>query len=163
MTSYFFILLVLFTFAHAQNLINIDVPKPNEMIYNKELLNMTFTVIGSQTVSPAVSDYYPSSLIADFVWTERANTANVLSFNIASGLNTSPYPGGTQSIQRKESWRVPDCHFFSRYSPTAYDFSIVFTPVYPVATETSPATGIAQDKIVIPLSITVDNSTFPKC
>jgi len=35
--------------ANAQNVVNVDVPKVNEMIYNKELLNITYTIIGTQT------------------------------------------------------------------------------------------------------------------
>jgi hypothetical protein len=33
----------------AQNVVNIDVPKVNEIIHNKELLNITYTIIGTQT------------------------------------------------------------------------------------------------------------------
>lgn len=33
----------------AQNVVNVDVPKVNEIIYNKELLNITYTIIGTQT------------------------------------------------------------------------------------------------------------------
>jgi hypothetical protein len=99
----------------------------------------------------------------DFVWTEHANTANTLKFEIVSGLRTGPYTGGSQNVQRIESWKVPNCHFFSRYPPPTYDFSLVFTPSYPEVTAASPATGTAQGPIVVPVSITVDNSTFPKC
>lgn len=35
--------------ANAQNVVNVDVPKVNEMIYNKELLNITYSIIGTQT------------------------------------------------------------------------------------------------------------------
>lgn len=33
----------------AQNVVNVDVPKVNEMIYSKELLNITYSIIGTQT------------------------------------------------------------------------------------------------------------------
>jgi hypothetical protein len=114
-------------------------------------------------VSPPLNDYYPTSMTVDFVWTEHANTANTLKFEIISGLRTAPYTGGSQNVQHIESWKVPNCHFFSRYPPPTYDFSLVFTPKYPEVTETSPATGTPQEPIVVPVSITVDNSTFPKC
>jgi hypothetical protein len=35
--------------VQAQNLINVDVPKVNEVVYSKELLNITYTIIGTQT------------------------------------------------------------------------------------------------------------------
>ena len=35
--------------VNAQNVVNVDVPKVNEMIYNKELLNITYSIIGTQT------------------------------------------------------------------------------------------------------------------
>lgn len=33
----------------AQNLINIDVPQPNANIFSKSLVNITYSVIGTQT------------------------------------------------------------------------------------------------------------------
>lgn len=88
----------------------------------------------------------------------------MISLAVASGLVTDPYPGGLNSIQHKEPWKAPNCHFFSRYSPTAYDFTLVFTPVYPVVAVGSAANvGSPQSAIIIPLVVTVDNSTFPKC
>ncbi|KAI8643166.1 hypothetical protein BD408DRAFT_159378 [Parasitella parasitica] len=153
--------------VHAQNFINVDIPKISENIYNKELLNVTYTVIGTQTTNPPLNNYYPDSLSIDFVWTEHANSTNMLSLQVSSGLNTKPYPGGNQNVQRKDSFRVPNCHFFSRYPPTAYDFSFIFTPVYNIITSANGSiaepTGNAQDKIIVPVAVTVDNSTFPKC
>ncbi|KAK4509252.1 uncharacterized protein ATC70_007602 [Mucor velutinosus] len=153
--------------VNAQNVVNVDVPKVNEMIYNKGLLNITYSIIGTQTTNPPLNNYYPNSLNVDFVWTEHANTANTLSLQVSTGLNTNPYPGGTQNIQRKDTFRVPNCHFFSRYPPSTFDFSLVFTPIYNTITRTNGSivepTGTPQDKIIVPLAVTVDNSTFPKC
>lgn len=110
-----------------------------------------------------VTTTYPSSLSIDFVWNEHANPNNVLSFSVSSGLLTDSYPGGLQNIQRKDSWKIPNCHFFSRYPPTTYDFSLVFTPNYPASLTGIPNVGTAQSAITVPLAVTVDNSTFPKC
>lgn len=111
-----------------------------------------------------VNATYPNSLSVDFVWTEQANASNRISFSIASGLNTDSYPGGLQNVQRKTSWHAPNCHFFSRYPPRTFDFSLVFTPVYP--TPSSPGDqiiGTEQSTIIVPVAVIVDNSTFPKC
>lgn len=97
------------------------------------------------------------------MWTEHANPNNVISLSVSSGLNTDAYPSGLQNINHKESWRAPNCHFFSRYPPTTYDFSLVFTPIYPSPVAGSQNVGTEQSKIIVPLAITVDNSTFPKC
>ena len=87
----------------------------------------------------------------------------MISLSVTSGLNTDGYPGGSKNVQRKQSWKAPNCHFFSRYPPTTYDFSLVFTPQYPPVTVGSPLVGTQQSQIVVPLAVTVDNSTFPKC
>lgn len=81
--------------------------------------------------------------------------------NVASGLETDSYPGGLQNVQHRDQWKLPNCHFFSRYPPTAYDFSLLFTPNY--ETGQVVVVGTAQSAIAVPLSITVDNSTFPRC
>jgi hypothetical protein len=107
---------------------------------------------------------YPNSLSVDLVWSEHANPSNVLSLSVSSGMSTDAYPSGLQNIQYHQTWRAPNCHFFSRYPPTTYDFSLQFTPSYPEPIEGGAANvGTEQSKIVVPLSITVDNSTFPKC
>lgn len=36
------------TLVQAQNVINIDVPQPGSQIISKDILNITYTVIGSQ-------------------------------------------------------------------------------------------------------------------
>lgn len=116
-------------------------------------------------MSPALTAYYPSSLAVGFVWSEKANTTNTLSLQVAASLDTNAYPGGTQNIERKQRWRAPNCHFFSRYPPTQYDFSLVFTPSYPTTSEDDQqqVLGTPQKAIIIPLGIQVDNSSFPKC
>ncbi|OBZ82110.1 hypothetical protein A0J61_09840 [Choanephora cucurbitarum] len=158
-TLYCLVFFILSTLTCAQNLIRIDAPKPNDVIKSKEVFDIKYSVIGSQTLSPPVNSYYPSSLSASFSWSERANQSNSHSFNVASSLKTNGYPGGSQNVQHSESWKVPGCHFFSRYPPASFDFSLTFTPVYADA----QATGTPQDTIIIPVSVTVDNSTFPKC
>lgn len=112
-------------------------------------------------MSPPLPKYYPTSLSIDFAWKEQNNAAsNIISIQLATGLYTVPYTDGTLNIENKEAWKLPNCRFFSRYPPTLYDFSLVFTPVYqPVAN----VTGSKQKPIVVPLSIVVDNSTFPRC
>lgn len=121
----------------------------------------------SSIANPPLNNYYPNSLNIDFVWTEHANSANTVSLQVSTGLNTNPYPGGSQNVQRKDSFRVPNCHFFSRYPPTTFDFSLVFTPIYNAVTSANGSivepTGTAQDRIIVPLAVLVDNSTFPKC
>ncbi|KAI8368498.1 hypothetical protein BD560DRAFT_398886 [Blakeslea trispora] len=156
-----FILFILSTFVCSQNLISIDAPKPNDTIKSKELLVIKYSIIGSQTCKfiHLSCCEYTNNDYASFSWTEHTNQSNSYSFNVASGLKTNAYPGGTRTVQHQESWRVPGCHFFSRYPPTSFDFSLKFTPLY----AESNAIGTPQDTITIPLSITVDNSTFPKC
>lgn len=111
-----------------------------------------------------INTTYPSSLSIDFIWTEHANPTNVKSLSVSTGLITDPYPGGLKDVQHKEPWKAPNCHFFSRYPPTTYDFSLVFTPKYAdVVVGSAPNVGNAQSAIVVPLAVTVNNSTFPKC
>lgn len=41
--------ILLTTSALAQNLINVDVPQPNANVFSKSLVNITYSVIGTQT------------------------------------------------------------------------------------------------------------------
>jgi hypothetical protein len=101
---------------------------------------------------------YPSSLEAQLTWSEKANPSNQLHLTVASGLTSDPFPGGLQNLQYSQKWRVPNCHFFSRYNPSQYDFTLVIKSVY-----TNVTFSGTQPDIVIPLYIDVQNSTFPKC
>jgi hypothetical protein len=42
-------ILLVSSVVQAQNVISVDVPKVNEVVYSKELLSITYTIIGSQT------------------------------------------------------------------------------------------------------------------
>lgn len=112
--------------------------------------------------NPTFNAYYFNSLSANFMWKDRTSGQS-LSLHVSSSLESSPYPGGLQNKIYTFQWRVPNCHFFSRYPPAQYDYSLLFTPTYAAVTNSSPATGPEQSSIAVPVTIQVNNVTFPKC
>lgn len=112
--------------------------------------------------NPPFSAYYFNSLVAEFIWKDRSGGQSQ-SLSISSSLDCAPYPAGLQNKVYNQQFNVPNCHFFSRYPPSQYDFSILFTPYYAPPTNSSPATGPEQPPVSVPVTIHVNNDTFPKC
>ncbi|CAO3579892.1 unnamed protein product [Absidia cylindrospora] len=107
---------------------------------------------------PPANASYPSSMTAQFQWLQKGTEGNPLSLSALGGLDTHHYVAGIQNKGYTASWNVPNCHFFSRYTPSNYDFSLVFTPVYSDVTAPSQ-----QEPIKIALNVQVNNATYPKC
>ncbi|KAG1137925.1 hypothetical protein G6F37_010901 [Rhizopus arrhizus] len=160
----FFILsfFIHFILADGSNVLVINSPQPNQQISSKSDFRITYTIVGGQATNPPFAAYYFHSLSADFIWKDHTSGQS-LSFTISSSLDSSPYPNGLQNKVYDTEWKVPNCHFFSRYPPSQYDYSILFTPSYLPVTNSSPATGPEQSSITVPITIQVNNNTFPKC
>ncbi|KAI8365378.1 uncharacterized protein BYT42DRAFT_550235 [Radiomyces spectabilis] len=144
----------------AVDVIVINQPTPNQKVVNRQVLAIQYTIIGAQTINPPINALYPSSMDATFHWQQRQTPST--SFNISglSNLNTDPYPAGIQNQIYTAHWKLPNCHFFARYKPTDWDFTLVFELKYPINPNNLPT----QPPIRIPLAIEpVGNDITPKC
>ncbi|KAL1933507.1 hypothetical protein VTP01DRAFT_7597 [Rhizomucor pusillus] len=147
----------------AQDLITINSPTENQQLASNTEITIQYTVNGNQ-VENIASPYYPSSMDLNFQWTENSNTSNVISFSAVTGIATDPYPAGIQNKQYTATFKTPGCHFFTRYQTSQYSFALVFNPVYPTLSPGATAPGNTQQSpITIPVSIQVNNQTFPRC
>ncbi|KAG2212760.1 hypothetical protein INT46_010720 [Mucor plumbeus] len=108
---------------------------------------------------------YPSSIDVYLRWTQGNQN---IQLRAASGLLTAAMAGGNNKVYNHR-WKLPNCHFFKRYMPSEWSFSLVFDPQYPAiktadaamyaASNTSKpahtplvALGPKQSKITIPIS-----------
>ncbi|CEG75689.1 hypothetical protein RMATCC62417_10693 [Rhizopus microsporus] len=157
-----FLFLIHYVLADSPSVLVINAPQPNQQLTSKTHFNLTYTIVGSQTTNPPFSAYYFNSLAAEFIWKDRSGGQSQ-SLKISSSLDCAPYPAGLQNKVYNQQFNVPNCHFFSRYPPSQYDFSILFTPYYAPPTNSSPATGPEQPPVSVPVTIHVNNDTFPKC
>jgi hypothetical protein len=113
---------------------------------------------------------YPSSLDVYFRWTSnKNNTEQPISLTAASGLSTTPFAGGARDKTYTYHWKLPNCHFFKRYLPSDWSFTLVFESQYPETTASRTVSsnknsttieplGPEQTAITIPISINL-NST----
>lgn len=166
----------------AQDLITINSPTENQQLASNTEITIQYTVNGNQVgkkkhssgiatnrsliinIENIASPYYPSSMDMNFQWTENSNTSNVISFSAVTGIATDPYPAGIQNKQYTATFKTPGCHFFTRYQTSQYSFALVFNPVYPTLSPGATAPGNTQQSpITIPVSIQVNNQTFPRC
>ncbi|KAF7731413.1 hypothetical protein EC973_000221 [Apophysomyces ossiformis] len=150
--------------ALAQDVVVINHPAQNEQWVNNKEFPIDYTIVGGQTTNPPFAANYPNSLSVYFQWNKHGDTSNPLRLSAIQNLETAPYPAGVQNQQYHQLWKTPNCHFFSRYPPSAYDFSLYFEPTYipPGPNQTVPA-GPQQQPITVNLQIKVNNETFPKC
>ncbi|KAI9315595.1 hypothetical protein BX666DRAFT_1860837 [Dichotomocladium elegans] len=153
-------------FAQAADVIVINEPSSNQHLPSNTEVSIKYTVVGAQAGKYGlwgVDAYYPNSLNVNFQWIQNSNQENVISFSAASGLTTDPAPAGLVDKQYSTTWKTPNCHFFTRYTTSDYTFSLVFIPNYPVLNATQTAPGPQQAVISVPVTIQVNNGTFPKC
>ncbi|KAI9263676.1 hypothetical protein BY458DRAFT_514423 [Sporodiniella umbellata] len=144
------------------NVLVINSPQPNQQIQSKSRFPITYTIVGGQAAKPAFDAYYFHTLQANLIWKDRTGgQARLLS--VSNSMDASHSPAGLQDKSHSLSWHVPNCRFFSRYPPSQYDYSILFTPVYAPVTNSSPATGPEQPPVSVPITIQVNNGSFPKC
>lgn len=91
-----------------------------------------------------------------FKWTQ--NNQNTIEFKAASGLVTDPAVGRNSKVYSYR-WKLPNCHFFKRYMPSEWSFSLVFDPNYPANDTFKPmhssvvALGPKQTPFTIPISV----------
>ncbi|KAI7879238.1 hypothetical protein K492DRAFT_196123 [Lichtheimia hyalospora FSU 10163] len=150
------------TIALAADVVRIDEPTDNAQLPSNTEISFKYTVIGAQAAG--ITDaYYPNSMTVDFEWVQNGNESNVLRFNAASSLETASAPAGVSDKQYEATWKTPNCHFFTRYNPSDYTFSLLFTPVYPELTPNMTAPGPEQQAMSVPININVNNGTFPRC
>jgi hypothetical protein len=103
-------------------------------------------------------------MTAQFEWLAKGTQNDPLALSALGGMNTRHYAAGIQNKEYTNSWNVPNCHFFSRYNPSNYDFRLVFTPVYKAELPgEEQQSDHQQQPIVIPLTVQVNNATYPKC
>ncbi|KAG0169888.1 hypothetical protein DFQ28_002834 [Apophysomyces sp. BC1034] len=163
--SLLLLLLALVSTVLAQDVLVINHPAQNEQWSNNREFPIDYTIVGGQTTNPPFDANYPNSLTVYFQWAKHGDGSNPLRLTAIQSLETSPYPAGVQNQQYHQKWKTPNCHFFSRYPPSSYDFSLYFEPSYlPAAPNaTSVSNGPQQQPITVNLNIQVSNETFPKC
>lgn len=61
-----------------------------------------------------------------------------------SGLLTAAMAGGNNKVYNHR-WKLPNCHFFKRYMPSEWSFSLVFDPQYPAIKVKAAATSVANN------------------
>lgn len=114
--------------------------------------------VPDRTSRPNPAPNYPSSLDVYFKW---AQSNQNIQLKAASGLVTDVMASGNSKVYNHR-WKLPNCHFFRRYMPSEWSYSLVFDPQYPdpVANNMSqPAhtplvpLGPKQSQITIPISI----------
>ncbi|KAI8081399.1 uncharacterized protein BX664DRAFT_340315 [Halteromyces radiatus] len=159
LSHYFTLFLLVFVLTcSAQDFIQITSPTNGQTVSSKSQLTISYNVIGVPIVSPPPANAtYPSGMTAEFQWLQKGTTNNPLSLNASNSLVTKPYVAGIQNKAYTSVWNIPNCHFFSRYTPSNYNFQMVFTPTYNIPSDQN------QQSIVVPLTIQVNNATFPKC
>ncbi|KAI9299378.1 hypothetical protein BJ944DRAFT_245328 [Cunninghamella echinulata] len=154
------LLLISLITVFAQDFVQITSPTSNQVFGSKVDVPIHYNIIGAQTLEPPPANAtYPSSIKLTFQWLSKGTTDNPLNFTAVNSLAAKPFVAGFQNKQYTGSWKTPNCHFFSRYNPNNYDFSLVFTPIY----NANALPDQQQDPISIPIGIQVNNATFPKC
>jgi hypothetical protein len=88
---------------------------------------------------------YPSSIDVYLRWTQGNRN---IQLRAASGLLTAAMTGGNNKVYNHR-WKLPNCHFFKRYMPSEWSFSLVFDPQYP-AIEIADAAMYAASNISKP-------------
>lgn len=100
---------------------------------------------------------YPNSLKMEFKWVSKNNTSTApIQLTALSGLSAEPSAGGLKNVTYSHRWKLPNCHFFRRYMPSEWSFSIVVEPQYAADLPPPPSTNnIATKKhaaaVIIPL------------
>ncbi|CEP08507.1 hypothetical protein [Parasitella parasitica] len=151
--------------ATTNALVSINNPKENQMLAPGQQLILQYTINGfppnngASHVDPAPN--YPSSLEVYLKWTK--NDQNI-QLRAAGGLVTAAKAGGNSRMYNRP-WKLPNCHFFRRYMPSEWSFSLVFDPQYPASKTTTAnnmsnsahtpliTLGPKQSQIIIPISI----------
>ncbi|KAI9495337.1 hypothetical protein BDB00DRAFT_814229 [Zychaea mexicana] len=147
----------------AADIIRIDQPTGSQQIPSNTDNPFIYTILGAQ--ANGITDaYYPNSFSVDFQWIQNGNDSNVLKFNAISSVDATPAPAGVSDKQyTQQTWKTPNCHFFTRYRTSDYSFSLVVTPTYSTLTLNQTAPGPEQSVLTVPLNIQVNNGTFPRC
>ncbi|GAN08602.1 hypothetical protein MAM1_0214d08117 [Mucor ambiguus] len=147
--------------ATTNTLVTITNPKANQMLIPSQQLILQYTAHGvpsNGTSRPNPAPNYPSSLDVYFKWTQNSQS---IQFKAASGLATNVMAGGNSKVYNHR-WKLPNCHFFRRYMPSEWSYSLVFDPQYPdpaANNMSKPAhpplvpLGPKQSQTTIPISI----------
>lgn len=98
---------------------------------------------------------YPNFLKMNLRWTSKNNTNNVpIELTALSNLNADSSAGGLKNIVYTQKWKLPNCHFFKRYLPSDWSFSLVFEPEYsdlPLITPTNNNSTKHHASTIVPL------------
>ncbi|KAI7887024.1 hypothetical protein K492DRAFT_155529 [Lichtheimia hyalospora FSU 10163] len=144
----------------ADGLIQVNNPASNQVLGSNTHNVFQYTVVGAQTGD---NPYYPNSINVDLQWQQRNNDSNTLRINVISGLAADSAPAGISNKQYTSSWKLPGCHFFTRYNTDKYGFSLIVSPNYAALSPNQTAPGPEEPSQTIPVQIQVNNGTFPKC
>ncbi|KAI8150125.1 hypothetical protein BJV82DRAFT_662215 [Fennellomyces sp. T-0311] len=149
-------------FGVLADIIRVDSPTSGQEVPSNADNAFTYTILGAQ--ANGITDaYYPNSFSLDFQWIQKSDESNVLKFNAISSLPADPAPAGISDKQYSQTWKTPNCHFFTRYRTSDYSFSLIVTPQYPALGVNQVAPGTEQGVLTIPINIQVNNGTFPRC
>ncbi|KAI8640870.1 hypothetical protein BD408DRAFT_403862 [Parasitella parasitica] len=142
-------------------LVSVTNPKENQMLVPGQQLVLQYTINGVPTNNGAPrtdpTPNYPSSLDVFLKWTQ--NNQN-FQLKAAGGLVTAARADGNNRVYN-HPWKLPNCHFFRRYMPSEWSFSLVFDPQYPATANNMPtsahtslvALGPKQAQIIVPIAI----------
>lgn len=97
------------------------------------------SVDGASRLNPIPN--YPSSLDVYLKWTQDNQN---IQLRAVSGLVTAAMAGGNNKVYNHR-WKLPNCHFFKRYMPSEWSFSLVFDPQYPAIKITAAAASVANN------------------
>ncbi|KAI9361016.1 Six-hairpin glycosidase-like protein [Pilaira anomala] len=149
----------------ATDLLTITNPKANQPMLPGQQVIIQYTVHGSpKTIGTTTQKpNYPDSIDMILRWTDKKN--QTIQFLALNGLSTDPYVDLVKDQVYDHRWKLPNCHFFRRYLPSDWTFSLIFQPQYHQETIIQPLVnnnrthaptvplGPKQPDISIPISV----------
>ncbi|ORX58062.1 hypothetical protein DM01DRAFT_1405714 [Hesseltinella vesiculosa] len=113
------ILLLCFVPLAWQQKILVQHPSPNEKVIANSVVPVEYHV-------QRLDHFQPSSSISVVLQWQHLGSDQTLHANVHHGLTARAHRA-LEDLYFYH-WRTPHCHFFLRYPPTQFNFSMVFTP-----------------------------------
>ncbi|KAG2232397.1 hypothetical protein BDF21DRAFT_394126 [Thamnidium elegans] len=136
----------------TNNIVSIAHPKANQVMSPGQLVIVQYTIHGTPKNGTHQNERvnYPDSLDMILRWTDKKN--KTIEFLALNGLNTDPYVDLVKNQDYSHRWKLPNCHFFRRYLPTEWSFSLIFQSQYhEVLSVILPINGTKNHAVVVPL------------
>ncbi|KAI8079008.1 uncharacterized protein B0P05DRAFT_106230 [Gilbertella persicaria] len=146
-------LLLFSTTLADDSLIKIKSPSLDQTLVPGKPINIEYIINAQKKNAPPPN--YPSSMDVYFHW---KGDSKELEFKAVSGLVTQAIANGAESKTYRRTMKLPNCHFFKRYLPSEWSFTLVFQPNYP---ESIDPIGPKQANIVIPVRINTTATDDP--